>query len=93
MTDTTSPSSYDVVILGAGYAGLMAALGLAGRNSLSRVALVSESDAFVERIRLQEAIAGPVAPRLPPLSGALRQEQGDVSSRPGSGARSGQSSR
>ena len=68
MTDTTSPSFYDVVILGAGYAGLMAALGLAGRNSLSRVALVSESDAFVERIRLQEAIAGLVAPRLPPLS-------------------------
>jgi NADH dehydrogenase FAD-containing subunit len=68
MTDTTSTCFYDVVILGAGYAGLMAALGLTGRTSLSRVALVSESDAFVERIRLQEAVAGPVAPRLPPLS-------------------------
>src|SRR5262249_29295294 len=51
-----------------GYAGLMATLGLAGRNALSRIALVNESDEFVERIRLQEGISGAVAPRLPPLA-------------------------
>src|SRR5260221_14567261 len=68
MTDTVSSHSYEVVILGAGYAGLMAALSLAGRNPLSRIALVGESAQFVERIRLQEAVTEPVAPRLPPFA-------------------------
>ena len=67
MTEGTEPLSYDVIVLGAGYAGLMAALGLAGRNKLARVALVSESDTFVERIRLQEGVSGTVAPRMPRL--------------------------
>src|SRR5262249_50376306 len=43
------------------------ALGLSGRNAFTRIALISESDRFVERIRLQEKISGPVADRLPPL--------------------------
>src|SRR5215471_15831143 len=67
MTEGTEPLAYDVIVLGAGYAGLMAALGLAGRNKLARVALVSESDTFVERIRLQEGVSGTVAPRMPRL--------------------------
>jgi NADH dehydrogenase FAD-containing subunit len=68
MTSDVSSATYEVIVLGAGYAGLMAALGLAGRNPLSRIALVSESDRFVERVRLQEGISGAVAPGLPPLA-------------------------
>ena len=60
-------AAYDVVVLGAGYAGLMAALGLAGANPFRRIAIVSERDHFVERIRLQEALVAPVAARLPPF--------------------------
>lgn len=71
MTSAVRSSAYEVVILGAGYAGLMAALGLAGRNRLSRIALVSEHDQFIERIRLQEGVTGPVAARLPPLQRLL----------------------
>jgi NADH dehydrogenase FAD-containing subunit len=68
MASDVSSAPYEVIVLGAGYAGLMATLGLAGRNRLSRIALVSESDRFVERVRLQEGISGAVAPRLPPLA-------------------------
>jgi NADH dehydrogenase FAD-containing subunit len=60
---------YDVAILGAGYAGLMAALHLrksAGRQL--RVALVNADDHFVERARLQESIAQPVAARIPSIA-------------------------
>jgi NADH:ubiquinone reductase (H+-translocating) len=64
---STNIAAYEVVILGSGYAGLMAALGLAGRNPLKRIALISERDAFVERIRLQENVSGPVVDRMPPL--------------------------
>ena len=61
--------TYDVVVAGAGYAGLMAAMRLRGRSSWpSRIALVNESDVFVERVRLQEAIAAPIAPRIPSLA-------------------------
>src|SRR5262249_21515964 len=71
MTKVTEPLTYDVIVLGAGYAGLMAALGLAGRNKLARVALVSESDQFVERIRLQEGVSRTVGPRMPLLADFL----------------------
>jgi NADH:quinone reductase (non-electrogenic) len=71
MTASGTTDPYDVVILGAGYAGLMAALGLGGRNRVGRVALVSERGYFIERIRLQEEIRGPVARRLPPLKDLL----------------------
>jgi NADH dehydrogenase FAD-containing subunit len=67
MTETSNPASYDVIILGAGYGGLMAALGLAGRSALMRIALVNDSSTFSERIRLQETLSGPVADRLPCL--------------------------
>jgi NADH dehydrogenase len=46
----------------------MAALGLAGKNTFDRVVLVNERDEFVERIRLQESVSGPVAHRMPSLT-------------------------
>jgi NADH dehydrogenase len=58
---------YDVVILGAGYAGLMAALRL-GKRGPRRIALVNSSDQFTERVRLQEGICKPVAPRIPSIA-------------------------
>lgn len=64
----TSAPNYDVLILGAGYAGLMAALRLADRPETGTIALVNESEYFVERVRLQESLNGPVAPRLPPFA-------------------------
>ena len=60
--------TYDVLILGAGYAGLMAALRLANRRETGTIGLISESGFFVERVRLQESLKAPVPPRLPPLS-------------------------
>ena len=59
---------YDVVVMGAGYAGLMAALRLARRKWQLRIVLVNSSDQFVERVRLQESIAAAVAPRIPSIS-------------------------
>jgi hypothetical protein len=59
---------YDVVILGAGYAGLITVLRL-GRQELGlRVALVNPRAEFLERVRLQESVVGPVKPRIPSIS-------------------------
>ena len=70
MTTGTFPA-YDVVILGAGYAGLMAALRLSRKRRELRIALVSSSDRFLERVRLQESIVAPVAPRISSISAFL----------------------
>ena len=67
----TTPLPYDVVILGAGYAGLMAALRLRRRRPQPRIALVNGSDQFIERVRTQEQIAAPVASRIPSIAALL----------------------
>jgi len=71
MTKVADTSDYEVIVLGAGYAGLMAALGVAGRNRLTRIALVSGNEQFVERIRLQESVSRTIAMRMPPLADFL----------------------
>jgi NADH dehydrogenase FAD-containing subunit len=63
---------YDVLVLGAGYAGLMAALRLNRRRLALRVALVNAEDSFVERVRLQESMVAPVTARIPSLTAYLR---------------------
>lgn len=62
---------YDVAILGAGYAGLMAALRLRRNNNTLRVALINASDQFLERVRLQESVVAEIAPRIPSISAFL----------------------
>jgi NADH:ubiquinone reductase (H+-translocating) len=64
-------AGYDVVVLGAGYAGLMAALRLNRKTPAMRVALINASDQFVERVRLQESIVAEVKPRIPSISALL----------------------
>ena len=52
----TTEHTRGVLVVGAGYAGLLAANRLAGRGA--HVTLVNERDTFVDRIRLHEVIAG-----------------------------------
>lgn len=68
--------AFDVVILGAGYAGLSCAVRLAGRTKKRglRIALVGNGAFFLERLRLHEGLAQPglVLPaRLPRLADFL----------------------
>ena len=46
-----------VVVLGAGYGGLLAAVRLAARSPQAEVTLVNQSDVFVERVRLHQYAA------------------------------------
>lgn len=73
MPSSTAPEceTYDVIVLGAGYAGLMAALRLGRRRLGLRVALVNAEEQFVERVRLQESMVAPVKPRIASLSAYL----------------------
>jgi hypothetical protein len=81
MDDATAPKShhesyYDIVILGAGYAGLMAALRLgASENRSGKIALINDCDPFIERVRLQESIARPVPLRIPSISTLLHRHR------------------
>src|SRR3981081_238650 len=65
---TSASETYDVIVLGGGYAGLMAALRLGGWRLGLRVALVNAEEQFVERVRLQESMVAPVKPRVASLS-------------------------
>ncbi len=47
-----------IVVIGAGYAGLLAALRLAGKSRQADVTLINAADTFVERIRLHQLAAG-----------------------------------
>ncbi|MEV4921034.1 FAD-dependent oxidoreductase [Streptomyces tirandamycinicus] len=69
MTTHSSGDRPHVLVLGAGYAGLMAALRLAPH---ARVSLVDPSDRFTERVRLHELAAGVRPDVSHPLSHFLR---------------------
>lgn len=81
--------AFDVVILGAGYAGLTCAARLAGRVRRQglRIALVNKREHFLERLRLHEGLTEPgfiLPPRLPKLTDFLAGSgctlvQGEVS--------------
>jgi NADH dehydrogenase FAD-containing subunit len=56
-------SNANVVVVGAGYAGLMAAMRLAKKTPRSvTITLVNESDTFIERVRNHQLLAGAQLP-------------------------------
>ncbi len=80
MTTSLSPSRsrsgapLEVLVLGGGYAGVLAASRVAGRlGARAAVTLVSEREDFVDRIRLHEALAGRRVAR-PPLRALVPAE-------------------
>ncbi|WP_432398303.1 NAD(P)/FAD-dependent oxidoreductase [Pseudarthrobacter sp. L19] len=60
-----------VLILGAGYAGVVAANRLAGRSPAFRVTVVNPAADFIERIRLHQVAAGTRASAAVPLGSLL----------------------
>lgn len=64
-------TQFDVVILGAGFAGLVCAARLAGKGGAKRdgirIALASKSTRFVERLRIHEFLASEPSPPSRPL--------------------------
>lgn len=69
----------DVVIIGAGYAGMMAAMRLAGRTRRKpvRITLINPTDQFVERPKLHEVATGS-QPLTLPLAHMLRGTRVDL---------------
>lgn len=60
----------EILILGAGYAGLLVALRLSGKNKNARITLVNGLDYFVERIRMHQ-IAADQTLKHRPIAGML----------------------
>ncbi|HVU11094.1 MAG TPA: FAD-dependent oxidoreductase [Phototrophicaceae bacterium] len=52
----------NIIVIGAGYAGMIAALRLAGKARHQNIILVNPSDTFVDRIRLHQWVAGEALP-------------------------------
>ncbi len=52
----------NTIVIGAGYAGMLAALRLAGKTHQPNITLVNPSDTFVDRIRLHQLVAGKALP-------------------------------
>ncbi|MFC0674540.1 NAD(P)/FAD-dependent oxidoreductase [Brachybacterium hainanense] len=74
----SKPSGERVVVLGAGYSGLLAARSLARHLPESaRLTLINERDVFVERMRMHQLVAGQDLPRIP-LSDSMRSTGAEV---------------
>lgn len=69
-----------VVILGAGYAGQMAAARLAHKRLPVRITVVDPSPVFVERIRLHQVAAGQPQPAVP-MRWLLPRDAGSIQAR------------
>ncbi len=52
----------NVIVIGGGYAGMIAALRLAGKTRQHSITLINATDTFVERIRLHQLAAGEPQP-------------------------------
>ena len=61
----------NVLVIGAGYAGMLAALRLAGKSPQAHITLINAADTFVERIWLHQLATGQ-QPRRHPIAGLLR---------------------
>src|SRR6516225_5803950 len=57
ISPTQTQSKTRVVVLGAGYSGLLAAIRLAGKSRKAEVTLINPRDEFVERVRLHQYAA------------------------------------
>ena len=80
---STSPSAHHAVVIGAGYAGVIAANRLLssrsrGERDLLRVTVVNPRPDFVQRIRLHEVAAGTIGSASFPLADVLHHEVGLV---------------
>ncbi len=63
--------THDVIIIGGGYAGVAAAMRLAGRSRGQSILLVNAAPHFVERIRLHQVASGQTLPQRD-IAGFLR---------------------
>jgi NADH dehydrogenase FAD-containing subunit len=56
--------NHHIVVLGAGYGGLLSAIRLSGKTE-ARITLINNSPVFVERVRLHQVASGQVLPSRP----------------------------